>query len=127
MTQKEYQIQQVRVMKFHARLPEYFLKDAQVFEGKIAVTKEPVPCQQRHALSYQTISEGMRWGNLWDSAWINLQGEYPDAWRGHEVLLQLNVGGEGLLLDAEGVPFYSITNTSSLVKHYRKEYVQLGH
>lgn len=127
MTQKEYQIQQVRVMKFHARLPEYFLKDAQVFEGKIAVTQEPVPCQQRHALSYQPISEGMRWGNLWNSAWINLQGEYPDAWQGHEVLLQLNVGGEGLLLDTEGVPFYSITNTSSLVKHYRKEYVQLGH
>lgn len=126
MTKKEYQIQQVRVMKFYSRLSEYFLEDARIFEGEIAVSNEPVTYNQRQHLKYETISEGMLWGKLWDSAWIHLQGECPAAWKDREVIFQLNVGGEGLLFDAQGVPFYSITNTSSQAKHYRKEYVQYG-
>ena len=126
MTENEYKLQQVRIMKFYARLPEYFLEDARIFEGKIAVSTGPIAYEQRQSLRYEAISEGMSWGKLWDSAWIHLAGEFPESWKDREVIFQLNVGGEGLLFDAQGVPFYSITNTSSLVRHYRKEYVQFG-
>ncbi len=126
MTGKEYQRQQTRIMKFYSRLPEYFLEDARTFTGTIAVSKEPVPYEQRQTLECKSVSEGLHWGSLWDSAWIHLEGECPASWQGRELLFQLNVGGEGLLFDAAGVPFYSITNTSSLAKHYRKEYVQYG-
>ena len=50
MTKKEYQIQQVRVMKFYSRLSEYFLEDARIFEGEIAVSNEPVTYNQRQHL-----------------------------------------------------------------------------
>ncbi len=126
MTEKEYQLQQTRVMKFYSRLPEYFLEDVRTFTGTLAVSKEPVSYDRRQTLDYKPVFEGLHWGSLWDSAWIHLEGEFPADWQGREILFQLNAGGEGLLFDAAGVPFYSITNTSSLVKHYRKEYVQYG-
>ncbi len=126
MTSNEYKLQQTRIMKFYSRLKEYFLEDERTFTGTIAVTEEPVPYSGRETLKNRPLSEGLHWGKLWDSAWICLEGEIPENWQGREVLFRLNVGGEGLLFGADGVPFYSITNTSSLVKNYRKEYVQYG-
>ncbi len=126
MTDQEYRQQQARIIGFYARLPQYFMEDVRTFSGVIASSKEPVSYKEREKLNYSAISENIFWGELWDSAWIRLDGEFPTEWKDKEILLKLNVGGEGLLFDADGVPFYSITNTSSLVKHYRKEYVQFG-
>ncbi len=126
MTNNEYKLQQTRIMKFYARLPEYFLEDERIFTGTIAVSKDPVGYAGREALASRPLAEGLHWGSLWDSAWIHLEGEFPAGWQTREILFKLNVGGEGLLFGADGVPFYSITNTSSLDKHYRKEFVQFG-
>ncbi len=124
MTEKEYRKQQIRVSHFFARLPEHFFAKERTFSGVIASTPEPVRYTDRNTLSYQPISEGLLWGKLWDSAWIRLDGEIPAEWTGKDILFRINAGGEVLVFDDSGVPFYSLTNTSSLVRHYRKEYLQ---
>ncbi len=123
MTEKDYKRQQTRATKLFARLPEDFFADFKTFEGKIAVSKDPVHYNDRESLTYSDLSVNLKWGNLWDSAWIRLDGEIPAEWAGKKILFQINVGGEVLVFDKDGVPFYSLTNTSSLAKHYRKEYL----
>lgn len=123
MTEHEYKFQQRRVANFYSRLPQHFFEEERTFSGAIATSTDPVPYALRETLQYTPISEGLNWGKLWDSAWIRLDGEIPTQWRGREIFFRLNVGGEVLVFDSKGVPFYSLTNTSSLARHYRKEYL----
>ena len=124
MTEADYKRERTRAIKLFAQLKNDFFADSKIFEGEIAVTKEPVHYNDREKLSYRKISNDLKWGELWDSAWVRLDGEIPAEWAGKKILFQINLGGEVLVFDKNGVPFYSLTNTSSLAKHYRKEYLQ---
>ncbi|MBQ9789014.1 MAG: alpha-mannosidase [Lentisphaeria bacterium] len=123
MTENEYNRERTRATKLFARLKDDFFSSSKTFDGVIAVSKDPVHYSERENLSYKPISENLHWGELWDSAWIRLDGEIPADWAGKKILFQINLGGEVLVFDKDGVPFYSLTNTSSLAKHYRKEYL----
>lgn len=123
MTNHEYQAQQRRVTKFYAELPKHFFADERTFTGMIAVSSKPVPYSQRESVEYQPAVEGLHWGELWDSAWVRLDGEIPSEWKGRKIMFRINLGGEVLVFDAKGIPVYSLTNTSSLVRQYRKEYM----
>ena len=82
---------------------------------EFAKTKEPVPFDQKDALTYRPIQIGDVWGELWDCAWFHFtfHDKLPDQVMGKKLVLRLDIGGEGCLFDAEGTPIRGITNVSS--------------
>lgn len=77
------------------------------------VTSEPVCFGQRTDGTHIFLSPGDRWGNLWDCAWIHIQGTIPPEAAGKKVVLKIDVCGEGLVCDGHGIPIKGITTVRS--------------
>ncbi len=110
-----------RIGKFYRELGNQFFHESRTFDAAIAVTGQPVSFAERNTLAFSPLREGDRWGKLWDSAWVKLQGHIPEAWRGKPIVCRLNLGGEALIFDAAGMPLYGLTNSSVFASQYRKE------
>ncbi len=122
MHPKQFEEIKMRLDRFESRTIEDMYIEYAPLSAEIAVTDEPVPYSKRETLSYRPIKEGESWGKLWQSSWLHLTGVVPESWKGACIAYRLNIGGEGLLFDAEGVPFFSITNTSYFCPEYKKEF-----
>ncbi len=77
------------------------------------VTKEPVTFENRTSGEKKMLSEGDKWGNLWDCAWMNMKGEIAKDFPKDKIAFLLDVGGEGCVFDANGNPYKGITNKDS--------------
>ncbi len=77
------------------------------------VTKEPVTFENRMTGEKKELSEGDKWGELWDCAWMNMKGTVTEEFPKDKIALLLDVGGEGCVFDANGNPFKGITNKDS--------------
>ncbi len=77
------------------------------------ITDEPLPYSERKNGRMTPLSEGDRWGKLWDCAWMEMKGVIPEGTDIKKVAFLLDVGGEGCVFDANGVPFKGITNKDS--------------
>lgn len=75
-------------------------------------TDEPVEYSERLGGEYRPIAEGEKWGELWDCAWFHFTGTVPNALDGKTVVLLLDVSGEGLIYDGDGIPKRGITSFS---------------
>ncbi len=121
MPEKEYVQYLKRAQNFFQRLQGEFFADTRVMAASRAWSELPVPYADRLKGDFKPLAEGDCWGKLWESAWIHAEFAIPAEWAGAEIALKLNVGGEALLFDAEGVPEFSFTNTCIYSSQYRKE------
>lgn len=76
-------------------------------------TSEPVPFSQRYEGEKLILSNGDKWGSLFDCAWFNFEGIVPESAKGKKVVLLIDVNGELCVVDKEGVPIRGLTNISS--------------
>lgn len=77
-------------------------------------TAEPVPYAQRTTGRKLTLTEGEAWGaNVFDCGWFHFEGEVPSSCAGKEVVLLIDVSGEGLIVDANGEPVQGMTCVDS--------------
>lgn len=83
------------------------------FDVTAYITEEPLPYRERENGTKIPLSEGMRWGKLWDCAWMNMKGIIPEGVCKDNVAFLLDVGGEGCVFDKNGVPYKGITNKDS--------------
>ena len=90
-------------------------------EAEYAVSAEAVPFADRLKMKYRPVYIGEAWGKAWDSAWFHLTGRIPESFAGKEICLRLNVSGEILLYDAEGVPEYGLTGWSVFDHQFFKD------
>ena len=126
MNQKEFRIYRERAEKFLARLKEEFFQETRPLSAEIFSSKQPVVFKERLKGSYRPIAENGTWGELWDSAWIHLTGEIPAAWADEPVWCKLELGGEILIFDDNGVPVCGLTNTSVFASNYRKNLYKIS-
>jgi alpha-mannosidase len=77
------------------------------------ITEEPVTYENRTEGRKVALSEGERWGKLWDCAWMEMKGAIPEGTSRDNIALLLDVGGEGCVFDKNGVPYKGITNKDS--------------
>ncbi len=77
------------------------------------VTKEPVPYQERMTGKKSEINIGEKWGEHWDCAWFNFIGQVPVAAKDKNIVLLIDLNGEGCLFDDKGCPVRGITNVNS--------------
>ncbi|MGO4731043.1 alpha-mannosidase [Paenibacillus sp. 2KB_22] len=77
------------------------------------VTPEPVPFEERMSGQQITLSQGERWGKLWDCAWFCFTGSIPPSGSDAKAVLLLDVNGELCLVDQEGTPVQGLTTINS--------------
>ena len=77
----------------------------------VAVTPEPVDYQGRTGLSYRRVRPGEVWAkHVYDCGWFHVTGDLPEnALTDDAVMLQLRIGGEGLVYTNGGEPFEMIS------------------
>jgi len=125
MRQEQIKILAERCRLFLSRTEPDLLQESIPCRAEFARSSEPVPWNKRDTLTYRPIRESEEWGEAWDSAWFHLQAELPEAWTGRPVALRLNLSGENLLFDADGVPVAGLTAYSVLNPDYTKEFFPL--
>ncbi len=110
-----------RLKEAFTRLRHELIVERVPMTAEYAVTREPVPYAQREALDFRPITTGESWGTLWDCGWFRVRGEVPGAWRGADVVLNLDFTGEALVYDAAGCPKSSLTTGSVFDAAYNKD------
>lgn len=77
------------------------------------ITKEPVPFKERMSGEKKKINLSESWGEIWDCAWFHLTGELPKGMDEKDLILSIDVSGEGLVVDVTGNPVQGVTTTQS--------------
>lgn len=75
------------------------------------LSKEPLSFAEREKGEHRQFNIGESWGGLFDCAWFKLTGSVPE--HKHDLVLMVDVGGEGLVFDKLGNPIRGITNKMS--------------
>ncbi len=77
-------------------------------------TKEPVPFLRRMEGEACCPKREERWGELFDCGWFHFEGTIPSEAAGKAVSLYIDVGGELLVYDENGIPVRGLTNVNTL-------------
>ncbi|MGL6314189.1 alpha-mannosidase [Vibrio sp. WXL103] len=77
------------------------------------LTDEPLSFAERMQGEHRILNIGDSWGGLFDCAWMKLTSTVPSIETNQELVLMIDVGGEGLVVDTLGSPIRGITNKMS--------------
>ena len=78
------------------------------------VTPEPVPFAERRQGRKLVLRPGQRWSKAaFDCAWFHFTGTVPAAAAGTNIVLLINLNGEGCVADEGGRPVLGLTSISS--------------
>ena len=106
---------------YYAKLPAESLQGyAQLIKSKVYTpvsalqveawaTDEPVSFAARRSGKKLTLDKGDVWGGLFDCAWFHFTGKAPAGYIGKDVVVLIDVSGEGLVVDGAGEPVIGIT------------------
>lgn len=102
-----------RIDRTLSRLPKLVYRPLSDLTAEAWVTPEPVPFAGRESGTHQTPKIGDTWGKLWDCAWFHFTGTVPSEAASENVVLLLDINGEGLVVDADGNPVQGLTGVRS--------------
>ncbi len=102
ITQKK--LYQARIEKFIQRLKTLFYE--QSIDLDIVYCKFDPHVNFNDCLTgnYKTIEKHKPWGKDWERAWFHVTGSVPNEWQGQNVITRINLGGESLVFDKNGMP-----------------------
>lgn len=109
-----YQIKEINRKLNNAmpKLEKSYYKEVCKLNTVAYVTKEPVKFEDRFKGEKITLKEHEKWGDLWDCAWFNFTGEIPNELHNEDIVLLIDINGEGLLVDNEGNAVIGLTTGS---------------
>ncbi len=88
----------------------------------VATSGEPVAIEKRDSLSYKRIKPGYPWAKkVYDCGWFHFEGEIPDEIPGCHLMLNINIGGEGLAYSNDNKPYEMISIKSSPIEQFSLE------
>ena len=125
MNEKIFSVYRERIRKFHQRLGRRILGEWIPFQASFHWSKDAVPFDERLKGEFKPIREGDVWGEAWESAWFHLTASVPNEWQGEKVVAQLDFTGEGLVLDAKGMPLQGISKGSVFDKEFSRDLVHV--
>lgn len=77
------------------------------------VTPEPVGWAERRSGTRRALGLGESWGSLFDCAWFRFTAQIPDPPAAGDLVALIDVNGELLVVDGEGLPFAGLTCKAS--------------
>lgn len=125
MYQREFDLYLDRARRFFKRLENRFFLEDRELHAEIRTSADPIPIAERKNGPFRPIREGEVWGGPWESAWFRLTATIPEEWCNEPLALRLGLGGEGLILDPDGVPYFGLSAGSVYGIHYRKELFEI--
>lgn len=88
------------------------------------VTPEPLPFAERRSGRQLILSPGKQWSEAaFDCAWFCFTGTVPAEAAGKEIVLLIDLNGEGCVVDGEGRPVLGLTSVAS---GFSREYGEPG-
>lgn len=100
------------IANYKYRLKACVYEKIQSLTAVVGKSKEPVSYKDRLSLSYSEIKVGENWGEVFDCAWFNLKAKVDRRYLDRELVLIIDLNGEGLVYN-DGQIVQSITNVSS--------------
>lgn len=86
------------------------LRPVGTLSALVSPSREPVPAAQKDALAYAPVHPGGIWApHVYDCAWFHFEGPLPENAEERALVLQINVGGEGLIYGGNGAPYEMIS------------------
>lgn len=74
-------------------------------EVSVGVSREPVPPEEKDSLTYRHIRPGEVWAkHVYDCGWFHVTGALPADFEEKQYVIQINIGGEGLVYNNNGEP-----------------------
>ena len=120
---KKFQFYESRIELFLEKLNKNsFLLDSCKLNALYYPSKDHVTFAKRLELTALPIQEGEVYGGEWENAWFHFSAEMPQSYIGKNIAVRLNLGGEIMICDDNGVPIYGLTHTSVFALNYTKEY-----
>ena len=79
-------------------------------EVSVGVSREPVSPADRDSLTYRRIRPGEVWAkHVYDCGWFHVTGALPADCADKKYVIQLHIGGEGLVYANDGAPYEMIS------------------
>jgi alpha-mannosidase len=95
------------------RLESYIYTPISELDAIAWITPEPVSFTERESGEQRKIAIGDSWGKLWDCAWFHFMGNVPAEVAGKQLVLLIDLSGEGCVVDERGIPVLGLTTQSS--------------
>ena len=108
---------------FQQRLQKQLWRDLKPLDVTFARHDGNCPFVDRERLKYKPIQLGTQWADKpWLRGWFCLRGEVPATPPpGSETAMQIDVGGQGLIYDTNGIALESLTQRSVFDESFKRE------
>jgi len=96
------------------QIKENIYKEICPFKIEAWVSKEPLSSGDRKSGTYKNLNVGDEWGEeLFDCAWFRFSCEVPEECTDVRLFALLDISGEMLVVDKNGIPLQGLTNQDS--------------
>ncbi|MFA5689460.1 MAG: glycoside hydrolase family 38 C-terminal domain-containing protein [Kiritimatiellales bacterium] len=111
-----------RAEEWLARLARAKFAEQIKIDLEFAPAEPFLPFEKIPALPFRPVPENQVWGTNGELGWFKIAAKIPADWNsGNPVALLVNVNGELLLFNPDGVPVYSLTAGSIFMPRFRHE------
>lgn len=118
---EKYKFMEPRVKRIVEQMEDSYYTPLEDLSCTVFVTKEPVPFEARESGNRLELKTGDSWGDLFDCGWFHFTGTVPQKAKGCEVVLLIDVNGEGLVVDELGQPVLGLTTGTKVYKYHSSQ------
>ena len=107
---------------FRLRLHKQLWSDLIPLNVKFARYDGDCPFDERERLNYKPMQLGTQWADKpWLRGWFCLSGDVPAVPKCSEAAMQIDIGGQGLIYDINGIAMESLTQRSVFDESFKRE------
>ncbi|WMJ22356.1 glycoside hydrolase family 38 C-terminal domain-containing protein [Paludicola sp. MB14-C6] len=107
-----------RINKTMEKLKNAYYKEIEKLEVTAYKTAEPVPFEKRTSGEKIELREEDKWGtNIFDCAWFHFKGKVPEKNINDDIVLLIDINGEGLVVDENGNAVIGLTTGTSAYEY----------
>ena len=125
MREKLFQQQQKQFTKFRELIDNSFIYDTAELNAVCYHSAEPLPYSERLSGTEKVVKKGDTFAKRWENAWFHFTCDVKPEWVGKPVWVRLNLGGEILIFDSNGIPVFGLTSHSMFNPYYKKEFYEV--
>ena len=98
-----------KLPQYAERIKSKIYTEISKLETEVFVTPEPVSFLEREQGTKLKLETGDIWGKVFDCGWFHFWGEVPKEYLAEDIVVLIDVSGEGLVVDDEGHPVQGLT------------------
>jgi len=109
LDERQQNLYKSRIEVFISRLQGMFYEDRQELDVTVQKAGKGISFADRLKGNSTAVNKEEVWGENWDRAWFHIQGKVPAGWKNKNVVALINLGGESLVLNTNGLPLCGLS------------------